>query len=551
MGGGLGNGEMGFILAGLGTGKAQPLTSKILTPNGWTTMGEITVGDMVISSNGKPTKVLGVFPQDGDRDVYKVEFNDGSVVECDIDHLWSIKINNNEIFEVKEFNEIINLINEGNIINIPIVKPIEFNKKSISKNFLYKEKPYDLGYSLYIYPYETMDVYIDYIIHNTLEYKIEFLKGYFESKINKKPFIDNLISINESNVYYLHKLYEVIKSLGGVGEFGICKKIKWPKLDFTLPKEIFIQIFEDEYNLNDINLFIKNIEYKGKEKTQCIYVEDESHEYVTDNYIVTHNTTALTKIANHAHSLGKNVLQIFFEDNKKQIKRKHYAIWSGVPQSGIDGNIKIVKENIINIKKKHKNKLILVKFPQDDDITIPFIKRWILNYEKVFSIKFDIIVLDYIDCVESHEKNNNSDTLSNELKVVKAFEAMLADLNIPGWSAIQGNRNSLGAEVVTTNQMGGNIKKAQKTHFLMSIARSDDQKEKGLANIKILKSRFGKDGILFEDCYFDNDSLNINIRRTFNPLETFATNKQQNINNNVFTDEDDLEIKQQQLLNTK
>lgn len=236
----------------------------------------------------------------------------------------------------------------------------------------------------------------------------------------------------------------------------------------------------------------------------------------------TGKTTALTKIANNAHSLGKNVLQIFFEDNKKQIKRKHYAIWSGIPQSKLDDNVDLVKQ-IIHSKKDQlkEGKLVLVKFAQDENITIPYIKRWILNYQKIYGIKFEMIVMDYIDCVESHEKNKNSDTLSNELIVTKAFEAMLAELNIPGWTATQGNRNSLGAEVVTTNQMGGSIKKAQKSHFLLSIARSDDQKERGLANIKILKSRFGRDGITFEDCIFDNDRLMIDIRRnssSFNNL---------------------------------
>ena len=535
MGGGLGNGEMGFILAGLGTGKAQPLTAKVLTPNGWKLMGDIVVGDEVISSNGKPTKVLGVFPQEGDRDVYKVEFNDGSVTECDIDHLWSVKINNNENFEVKEFNEIINLIDEKNIINIPIVKPIQFNKKSISKRFLYKDKLYNLGGTLYAYPKEIMDTYVDYIIHNRLEYKIEFLKGYFNTNINKKPIINDLISIKEADKYYLNKLYEIIKSIGGVGEFSICQECHWPKLDFTLPNDIVNKIFNENIQLKTIDLFIKNIEYKGKEKTQCIYVEDESHEYVTDDYIVTHNTTMLTKIANHAHSLGKNVLQIFFEDNKKQIKRKHYAIWSGIPQSKLDENIKLVKEVIYSKKEQLKEgKLVLVKFAQDENITMPYIKRWIINYQKIYGIKFDMIVLDYIDCVESHEKNRNSDILSNELTVTKAFEAMLAELNIPGWTATQGNRNSLGAEVVTTNQMGGSIKKAQKSHFLLSIARSDEQKERGLANIKILKSRFGRDGITFEDCIFDNDRLMIDIRRSTSSFNTIIESElSQNRTNSI------------------
>lgn len=254
----------------------------------------------------------------------------------------------------------------------------------------------------------------------------------------------------------------------------------------------------------------------------------------------TGKTSALTKIANHAHSLGKNVIQIFFEDNKKQIKRKHYAIWSGVPQSKINDNKEIVREYVVNIKKNHNNKLVLVKFPQDDNITIPFIKRWILNYQKIFNIKFDMVIIDYIDCVESHEKHILTDSLGNELKVVKSFEAMLAELNIPGWSAIQGNRNSLGAEVVTTNQMGGNIKKAQKTHFLMSIARSDEQKEQKLANIKVLKSRFGDDGVLFEDCLFDNDALKINIKKDFNSVEYFATGNQDPI---ILNEEDKAEIK--------
>jgi len=456
----------------------------------------------------------------------------------------SIRTDVNQEYEVKEFNQIIDLVNENHKIYIPIVKPIKFNTIQHTNDFLdnYKLNSIDnmgyLGYRLYKQDNSRIENYINYILYNDIGYRIEFLKGFIEQCDINDGYI--YTGSYNNNTTYLKQIYILIKSVGGIGEF-IDNKLK-----FTLPKEIFNKIFEnEEYNLKPIHKFIKNVEYKGKEKTQCIYVEDESHEYVTDDYIVTHNTTALTKIANHGHSIGKNVLQIFFEDNKKQIKRKHYAIWSGVAQSEIDNNVKIVKENVLNIKKHHQNKLILVKFPQDDNITVPFLKRWILNYQKVFNIKFDMIVLDYIDCVESHEKNNNSDTLSNELKVVKAFEAMLAELNIPGWSAIQGNRNSLGAEVVTTNQMGGNIKKAQKTHFLMSIARSDEQKEKGVANIKILKSRFGRDGILFEDCLFNNDTLQINIRRDFNPMQHFANNAQNNpvLSRPVITDEDDAEMK--------
>lgn len=69
-------------------GKAQPLDAKILTPHGWTTMGELRVGDFVIGSKGTPVKVTGVFPQ-GKRKVFEVHVGDG-VVECCEEHLWSV-----------------------------------------------------------------------------------------------------------------------------------------------------------------------------------------------------------------------------------------------------------------------------------------------------------------------------------------------------------------------------------------------------------------------------------------------------------------------------
>lgn len=73
----------------VGSGKAQPLDAKILTPTGWKLMGEIQVGDDVISVDGKSTKVTGVFPQ-GEKEIYRVTMNDGSYTECCEDHLWNV-----------------------------------------------------------------------------------------------------------------------------------------------------------------------------------------------------------------------------------------------------------------------------------------------------------------------------------------------------------------------------------------------------------------------------------------------------------------------------
>ncbi len=73
-----------------GGGKAQPLNSKILTPFGWKTMGEISVGDYIISGrDGKWAKVLQIHPQ-GIIDIYKVSFSDGTHTECSNEHLWEV-----------------------------------------------------------------------------------------------------------------------------------------------------------------------------------------------------------------------------------------------------------------------------------------------------------------------------------------------------------------------------------------------------------------------------------------------------------------------------
>lgn len=73
-----------------GDTNAQPLYSKILTPTGWTTMGEIKVGDTVIDRFGQQTKVLTIWPH-GNKDIYKVELSDGTSTECTLDHLWKVQ----------------------------------------------------------------------------------------------------------------------------------------------------------------------------------------------------------------------------------------------------------------------------------------------------------------------------------------------------------------------------------------------------------------------------------------------------------------------------
>lgn len=81
--------ELLVIIARTNTGKAQPLWSKVLTPQGWKTMGEVKVGDILVGKNNDNGKVVQIFPQ-GVKDYYRVHFDDGTYAECCDDHLWEV-----------------------------------------------------------------------------------------------------------------------------------------------------------------------------------------------------------------------------------------------------------------------------------------------------------------------------------------------------------------------------------------------------------------------------------------------------------------------------
>ena len=66
-------------------GKAQPLDAKILTKNGWKTMGDIAIGDQLASIDGEPSTVTDIFPQ-GTEQVYRITFSDGRTTECSGEH---------------------------------------------------------------------------------------------------------------------------------------------------------------------------------------------------------------------------------------------------------------------------------------------------------------------------------------------------------------------------------------------------------------------------------------------------------------------------------
>lgn len=131
-----------YILQGYaGTGKAQPLTSLIETPKGPIPMGSLKVGDLVIGQNGKPTKVMGIYPQ-GKISTYKVTFRDGTTVLCSEDHLWKVR-STNKSWRVVSLKDL--MVKDVRFTcgiyrnQIPLCEPVEYDNPSP------KFDPYTLG----------------------------------------------------------------------------------------------------------------------------------------------------------------------------------------------------------------------------------------------------------------------------------------------------------------------------------------------------------------------------------------------------------------------
>lgn len=144
-------------LCGRRMGKEQPVSSKVLTKDGFKRMGDMKVGDIVRTPDNGLANVTGIFPQ-GVKDVYRLTMDDGTTVECGLNHLWKFytkrqlsynKEKNKDSFSVKELKDILDyykkdgnkwVMTKNNYIAIPTTEPLTLGNK---KDFLIN--PYLMG----------------------------------------------------------------------------------------------------------------------------------------------------------------------------------------------------------------------------------------------------------------------------------------------------------------------------------------------------------------------------------------------------------------------
>lgn len=372
----------------------QPLTAKILTPTGWITMGEIKIGDAVCGTNGSYQKVIGVYDK-GVKTVYNVTFEDGSTTQCCEDHLWTITnhYGKQETLTLKQMLE----------LGIKKDYRYRFFVKSYPINF--EEQPLEIDPFLMgvllgdgCYTGDLIEFTIGYnkidkIIPNiTLPSKDFYLEEYdmpqrhakryrIKSNTNKK-FSDYIKTLG---IFGCHSEDKFIPSKFIFNSIENRKKLlegltvtdgyinNRNKLEYTsiskkliddvkfLMKSLNIPVCVCEYtnrkNSYGNKTLYKITELKGNkygnkivsiEKTntdapmRCIKVSNEDELYITDDLIVTHNTTTATVLAQAIAREGlKNVAA---GANPMELK------------TGIDKAVKDITNNLDQLAQKIEGK---------------------------------------------------------------------------------------------------------------------------------------------------------------------------------------------------
>ena len=351
----------------MGGGKEQPLDSKILTPTGWKTMGEMSVGMEICHPTAQTSHVIGVYPQ-GFKDVYKVTFTDGSSAECGLDHLWTVQSPGmkwrNSGYRTWPLSRIKERIKDtsNNLVHfIPMTDPVHFENNEQS----FVIHPYALGcligdgglsnnvVTLTKGDSELFTLVEEYL-PETLEFSqkeritqsfkrkfgtsrqnswaVEIRRLGLNTKSNAKHIpSEYLFSSIENRTALLQGLMDtdgyvserggtdwstsseklcedfifLVQSLGGTAHSKIKvvnEKNYWivrlllpntfPLFRLTRKK----LRWEQRQGKYQPRRGIMSVEFVGRKECQCISVDNSDGLYITDNFIVTHNTLAALNV---------------------------------------------------------------------------------------------------------------------------------------------------------------------------------------------------------------------------------------------------------------
>lgn len=272
-------------------GKALLGSELIYTPYGPKKIGFADIGDIIYGDDGKLTTVVGVYPQ-GFVDMYKVTFEDGRSIVCCGQHQWKVKYHGD--YKVMSTMGIIH--SDFQKMTIDIGEAVDFPERrwlmsphllgSLTASFL-------CGSTDRIF--ELSNKEMDDIIYSSKKQKELFISSFMKIACGISTG-DDLFKVVYKSEYIISFVRRIFWSMG-----YYC-----------------VMDGDDMYISKTHNrLRISDIDYYGKYKATCIEVDNKSHQFLTTNFVVSHNTTIMSSILqmNATMTIGLSHSVVGFSDS--------------------------------------------------------------------------------------------------------------------------------------------------------------------------------------------------------------------------------------------
>lgn len=272
-------------------GKALLDSELIYTPYGPKKIGFADIGDIIYGDDGKLTTVVGVYPQ-GFVDMYKVTFEDGRSIVCCGQHQWKVKYHGD--YKVMSTMGIIH--SDFHKMTIDIGEAVDFPERrwlmspqllgSLTASFLY-------GSTDRIF--ELSNKEMDDIIYSSKKQKELFISSFMKIACG--------ISTGDDRFKVVYKSEYII---------SFVRRIFWSMGYYC------VMDGDDMYISKTHNrLRISDIDYYGKYKATCIEVDNRSHQFLTTNFVVSHNTTIMSSLLqmNATMTIGLSHSVVGFSDS--------------------------------------------------------------------------------------------------------------------------------------------------------------------------------------------------------------------------------------------
>lgn len=272
-------------------GKALLDSELIYTPYGSKKIGFADIGDIIYGDDGNLTTIVGVYPQ-GFVDTYKVTFEDGRSVVCCGQHQWKVKYNGD--YKVMSTMGIIH--SDFSKMTIDIVEAVDFPERrwlispqlmgSLTASFL-------CGSTDRIF--ELSNKEMDDIIYSSKKQKELFISSFMKIACG--------ISTGDDRFKVVYKSEYII---------SFVRRIFWSMGYYC------VMDGDDMYISKTHNrLRISDIDYYGKYKATCIEVDNKSHQFLTTNFVVSHNTTIMSSLLqmNATMTIGLSHSVVGFSDS--------------------------------------------------------------------------------------------------------------------------------------------------------------------------------------------------------------------------------------------